>query len=197
MKILLFVDTHDRADVMSNLKSKVKDCDFAVCAGDFTYFGEDIERIMEEINDLQIQTYLIHGNHEFPDEVEALCHVYDNITFIHNKIVHHKDVLLIGHGGGGFSPHYPSFEENMKEFGEKVKKAKKSIFVTHAPPFNTKIDEARPGNHVGSVSYKDFIKKYQPSLCVSGHIHQTAEKTDKEGRTQIINPGWNGYLINL
>lgn len=197
MKILLFVDTHDRKDVIKNLKGKAKNCDFGICAGDFTYFGENMEQIMEEINNLNIPIYLIHGNHEYPDEVEALSHIYDNLTFIDKAAIKHEDILLVGHGGGGFESHDQRFENHMKEIGNEVKKAKKSIFVTHAPPFNTKVDETRPGNHVGSISYKEFIKKYQPTLSVSGHIHQTAEKTDTEGKTQIINPGWKGYIINL
>lgn len=197
MKILLFVDTHDRKDVIKNLKSKAKQCEFAICAGDFTFFGEDQYRIMEEINSLNLPIYLVHGNHEYEDETRFLCEEFENIEFIHDKAITVKDILLIGHGGGGFNPRYPDFEKRSKEFGKKVKQAKKSILITHAPPFNTTIDETRPGNHVGSTTYKDFIKKYQPTLSVAGHIHQTAEKTGNIDKTTVINPGWKGYTIDL
>ena len=44
------------------------------------------------------------------------------------------------------------------------------------------------GRHVGSTAIRAFIEKYQPDLCITGHIHE-GKGIDAIGRTKIINPG--------
>lgn len=197
MKILLFVDTHDKKNVLKGLREQAKTCDLCVCAGDFTIFGNNQYNILEELNGFGTSLFLIHGNHEREDEVRELATDFDNITFFHNEFTSYEDIGLIGHGGGGFTPRYDDFEEKKTLFGERMNEYETNLLVTHAPPFNTKLDERSPGDHVGSVSYRDFIETYQPNLSVSGHIHQTAGEKDMIGDTTLINPGWDGYMVDL
>jgi Icc-related predicted phosphoesterase len=44
---------------------------------------------------------------------------------------------------------------------------------------------------------RECIEKYQPELCLCGHIHESRAK-DRIGRTPVINPGnlgSGGYVI--
>ncbi|MBI2138469.1 metallophosphoesterase [Candidatus Woesearchaeota archaeon] len=70
---------------------------------------------------------------------------------------------------------------------------KKTIYVFHSPPFNTKLDMTYRGFHVGSRSIRSFIEKEQPPLALHGHIHESPEVSgswrDKLGRALCINPG--------
>lgn len=70
---------------------------------------------------------------------------------------------------------------------------KNTIYVIHAPPFNTKLDIITTGAHVGSKSVRQFIEKEQPPLTLHGHIHESPAMSgswkDKIGKTICINVG--------
>ncbi len=71
------------------------------------------------------------------------------------------------------------------------------ILMAHNPPFGTKTDRVGFGRSVGSRAVREFIEKYQPEVCITGHIHES-RAVDRIGRTQIINPGLfgaGGYVV--
>lgn len=51
----------------------------------------------------------------------------------------------------------------------------KTIYVIHTPPYNTKLDMAYGGNHVGSLAVRMAIEDYRPLMTLHGHIHETEE----------------------
>lgn len=69
----------------------------------------------------------------------------------------------------------------------------KTIYILHAPPFQTKLDVLYSGRHVGSKAIKAFIEKKQPYLTLHGHIHESPQVSgsyfERIGRTFSINPG--------
>ena len=80
---------------------------------------------------------------------------------------------------------------------EAKKLADQIVLISHNPPKNTKCDAIGAGMHVGSEALRAFIEKYQPPLCLCGHIHE-ARATDAIGATKLINPGdfkAGGYVI--
>ncbi len=84
-------------------------------------------------------------------------------------------------------------EDNLKSLAKKTN-PKKTIFVIHSPPWNTKIDMACPnGAHIGSKAVREFIEREQPLLTLHGHSHESFEISGqfKEviGKTISINPG--------
>lgn len=76
---------------------------------------------------------------------------------------------------------------------EKRNKKSPTIFITHNIPYNTKLDIIKDKDsklykkHFGSTIARKFCEKYQPLLCIGGHIHEGKGK-DKIGKTTIINP---------
>jgi len=71
------------------------------------------------------------------------------------------------------------------------------LLVSHNPPKNTACDIIGAGIHVGSDAVRAFIEKYQPPVCLCGHIHE-ARAADAIGATQVINPGnfsAGGYIV--
>jgi Icc-related predicted phosphoesterase len=69
--------------------------------------------------------------------------------------------------------------------------------MAHNPPFDTQTDCVGFGRSVGSKAVRRFIEKYQPDVCVTGHIHES-RAVDRVGKTQIINPGLfgsGGYVV--
>ena len=83
-------------------------------------------------------------------------------------------------------------EEDMKELAE-MSDPERTIYVMHAPPFNTTLDRIHGGIPCGSKSLRDFIEKCQPFLTLHGHIHESPMVSgsfmEKTGRTVSINPG--------
>ena len=75
----------------------------------------------------------------------------------------------------------------------KLSNPKKTIYVFHTPPFNTKLDIITDGTHVGSKALREFIEKQQPYLTLHGHIHESPKMSgsfiDKIDKTICINVG--------
>jgi len=195
MKILAFADHHGSPEDFKEIAKKAKKADIIICAGDFTIFENEIEYIMEQMNKLSKTVLLIHGNHEDEDTVRFLAKHFKNIEFIHGGYFETDEYIFIGYGGGGFATTDPLFEELSKKFKE-VMKGKKTIMITHGPPYDTKTDLLGMG-YVGNKSFTRFIKKEQPELFLCGHLHETFHKHDKIGKTRVINPGPDGEIIDL
>lgn len=94
-------------------------------------------------------------------------------------------------------------EERLEKYISQLENAESAIFNFHAPPYQTKLDEAplldkdlnpiiQGGSvvmvPVGSKAVKKMIEKYQPFLGLHGHIHE-ASGSMKIGRTYCVNPG--------
>ncbi len=73
---------------------------------------------------------------------------------------------------------------------------RKTIYVMHSPPFETKLDQIEGGQSTGSRSIRRFIERTQPLLTLHGHIHESPELsgsyTDFIGKTLCVNPGQFG-----
>jgi len=199
MKILAFTDLHNDISALENIKEQIKnnDIELAVCTGDFTFFEHHVEIMIKKIAELGTDVLLVHGNHEYDEVVEALCKQHKNIHFMHNNTKKFGKYVFIGHGGGGFSLRDPDFVENSKRLMKNVEKNEKIILMTHAPPHNTKVDVVPGYGHVGNKDYRDFIEKNNVVLALCGHIHEGFNKHDKIGNAFVINPGYNGKIIDI
>ena len=94
-------------------------------------------------------------------------------------------------------------EERLEKYISQLKNVESAIFNFHAPPYQTKLDEAplldknlnpiiQGGSvvmvPVGSKAVRKTIEKYQPFLGLHGHIHE-ASGSMKLGKTYCVNPG--------
>ena len=73
------------------------------------------------------------------------------------------------------------------------KSYQKTVYVMHAPPFQTNLDVLYDGRSVGSRAIRQFIEKHQPYLTLHGHIHEAPSRSgsywDKIGNAVCINSG--------
>ncbi len=94
-------------------------------------------------------------------------------------------------------------EERLEQYIAAVQNKENAIFNLHAPPYQTKLDEAplldadlnpiiQGGSTVmvpvGSKAVRKVIEKYKPFLSLHGHIHESAGCI-KIGPTHCVNPG--------
>lgn len=192
MKILAFVDMHGNLSALKQIEAKAKEADLVICAGDFTVFEQFIDIIMKRFSKIKKPVLIIHGNHESASVVKAYCSLYKNLIFLHKKSVSIKNYTFIGYGGGGFT----AIDKGFEKWANKIKiKDKKVILVTHAPPYNTKIDTINK-EPCGNKSIRRFIEKAKPILAVSGHLHE-CKGQDKLNKTLLINPGPSGKIITI
>ncbi len=195
MKALLCSDMHNLEEDLVVLKAKSREVDFVICAGDIGVFGSGLSSALSEMNSWGVPVFVIHGNHEDNQETKEICDSLENVTFFHGSVTNFKDLSLIGWGGGGFSLQDKGFERFIQ--GLKIEDFSRSILVTHAPPFQTCLDETQPGVHVGCESIKQFIIKNKPLIAVSGHIHETAGVVCNLNDIVLINPGPEGVIVEL
>ena len=155
MKILFFVDVHESNAALNKLKEKAKKADLIICAGDISIFERGLKGLLEKINSFGKETLIINGNHEEAKVMAKLCVNYDNITFIHKKIIQRAEFTILGYGGGGFSQVDHEFDRFASEHSKDLAN-KKIIFVSHGPPYGTALDKLGK-EHYGNKNYRRFI----------------------------------------
>ena len=69
----------------------------------------------------------------------------------------------------------------------------RTVYVFHAPPAGTALDQIGDRSHVGSAAIRWFIEQYQPLLTLHGHIHESplvsGSISETIGKTLMLNPG--------
>lgn len=154
----------------------------------------------------------------------VVCPGNDDRTLVDEMVEKHKDVMngegkvieideaheMVSCGWVNPSPwktareeEEDKLEERLERYISQLKNMKNAIFNLHAPPFESKLDEAplldeqlnpivRGGSvvmvPVGSKAVRKMIEKYQPFLGLHGHIHESSGCI-KIGRTHCVNPG--------
>ncbi len=199
MKILAFSDVHGSEKALKRIKQKLahEKIDLLICAGDITIFEQGYVGIVRKLDEFGIKTLIIHGNHESRETMKRLAENSKNLIFIHKDPVRIGDYVFYGYGGGGFSFREPDFVKDSKKFLSFVKRGDKIVLVTHAPPYNTKLDMLWEDHHCGNKDIKTFIDKVNPVLAVSGHIHENAYVTYHHKKTILLNPGPTGTVVKI
>ncbi len=197
MKFLAFVDLHEDRKVLQKLleRAKQEDIDFLVCAGDLSQFGHNLGYVLRQLDNLGKKMYLIPGNHESDQVFNNILSNYPNCMNLHQKDLEIGNHVFLGYGEGGFAREDAEFRKIAREWYGKHKE-RKTVLITHGPPHNTTADFIE-GNHVGNRDFRAFIERIKPQLVICGHIHENAGAVDKIGETKVVNPGWEGMVIEL
>lgn len=200
MKILVFTDLHGNRKALATMRKRATKAEAIICTGDLTVFGNDMEELLQELDTLGKPVLMLHGNHEDEEELRAACERREHVFFLHLQRAEVNEWNFIAYGGGGFSEHYRDFEEWMRAPEWKKLDWSRTIILSHAPPYETAIDdvgEAGEPWHVGSKSLRAAIDERQPLLVVAGHIHEGFRKESRIGATLVLNPGPSGRIVDL
>jgi Icc-related predicted phosphoesterase len=160
-----------------------------------------------------------------PSETPVIvCPGNDDRTLVDDAINNHKDVInaegkvinidemheMVSTGWVNPSPWKTAREEEddklevrLEKYISQLKDPSSAMFNFHAPPFESKLDEAPlldkdlnpilQGGRVvmvpvGSKAVRKMIEKYKPLLGLHGHIHESSGSI-KIGKTYCVNPG--------
>ncbi len=197
MKFLTFTDLHENKDGLKALVARAAepDIDFVVCAGDISSFGRGLPTVLKAFSDLGKPFYVVPGNHEEGEGFEEVVRRYKHCVNLDRKAMAIGEYIFLGFGGGGFVMKDQEFRKIARLWYGKFN-GKKIVLLTHQPPFGTKLDFLNH-RHVGNEDFRDFIMRVNPKLAISGHLHETVGEVDALGETKLINPGWDGMVIEL
>jgi len=176
---------------------------------------------VDKVSEFGGDVYVIMGNDDFACNLDVLGRASSNklLKLFHNRAFPLGKYSLIGYSFVNEHPFRlkdwekmddglsrPLVREDMQirtvdeEDGtieddlnrmKKYSEPKKTVYVMHAPPYNTKLDITSLGKHVGSRSIRRFIEQEQPPLTLHGHIHESFVNgyIDAIGATVCVNPG--------
>ncbi len=86
----------------------------------------------------------------------------------------------------------PSIAEGLAALATRSDPAR-TIYVCHAPPADTPLDQMPREKHVGSKAMRAFIEHHRPLLTLHGHIHEAPQLSGRYavqmGATWCVNPG--------
>ncbi len=197
MRIIAFTDIHGAYTKVQEILTEEKTVDAVILGGDLTTVGtpKEAEEAVKLFQSFGKPLFVVAGNMDVP-ELDTTFNKLQISINARGRIL--NEAGFFGVSGSPFTPMHTPYEipeEEIKKRAEsgwqEVQSARWKIFVPHAPPRDTKVDRIHAGSHVGSTAVRVFIEKYQPDVCVCGHIHE-ARGTDVLGKTQIVNCGPTG-----
>ena len=213
MEIIAFGDIHMATHRVGAIAG-IAEADLVLATGDLTNRGGRLEvrTVLDQLLLHNPRVLAQFGNFDRPEVNEYLEELDINLHGQARLVG--GEVCLVGLGGSNPTPfntpcEFP--EDELLSVGERAleegrefiglaqplyHRAIPLIFVAHAPPFGTQVDKLTNGRHVGSTAVRALITRFQPELCITGHIHES-KGVDRLEQTLIYNPGMfhnGGYL---
>jgi uncharacterized protein len=173
-------------------------------------------RLADERLAPEVRCLITPGNDD-PLEIDPVLKAGPRIESPEGELYDLGPALLASCGDVTPTPWNTEREFSEDELGKRlarmldaVPKGRQVVANFHNPPFSSGLDFAaeldanltpvlRGGRPsivpVGSTAVRDAIKKYQPSVALHGHIHES-KGAQKIGRTLCLNPG-SDYAADL
>jgi Icc-related predicted phosphoesterase len=197
VKLLIFSDIHTDWKTLERLLSV--DADYYIAAGDQATWERGLDRCGEILQARGDKVYVLPGNHESASDVARMCARFGLHDF-------HRRHFVVGKwhvAGLGYSSPTPFntpgeyTEQQIADRLQRFAELNPLVLICHAPPFDTLLDQLRPGMHAGSRSVREFVDRHQPAYFFCGHIHEAEGVHVRLGKTQAWNVGKKGHLLEL
>jgi Icc-related predicted phosphoesterase len=197
MKLLVFSDIHGDLAALARLMDI--EADYYVAAGDLVNFGRGLDHCGEILARRADRVYVLPGNHETAAQIAGLCRDFALHDF-HQQHAQWGRYQVAGLGYSNPTPFHTPGEYSEAELARKLEAfagIAPLLLICHCPPRDTPLDQVRPGLHAGSTAVRDFLRREQPQLFFCGHIHEAAGARAAIGKTQAMNVGKQGWLVDL
>ena len=193
MKILAVTDIHGEFLIVERMIEK-ETPDLIIIGGDITTVGsvKDVETAVDKFVKSTKRVFAIAGNMDLASHEEVLL---QKQVSLNARGVMINDIGFFGVSASPISPLNTPYEISEEEMYSRILKAYlevesagNKILVSHAPPYDTKLDRIHSGVHVGSTAVRNIIDEKQPDVAICGHIHE-ASGIETIGRTIVVNCG--------
>ena len=203
MKIISIGDVHMATRNLARMGDVLRATDLVIISGDLTNFGgaDDARKVLADVRATCKNVLAVPGN---LDREEVFPLLENEGIALHGKGLVVNGIGIFGCGGSNLTPFNTPSELTEEEIHdtlmrgyEQVRGVRPLLMVCHTPPLATKCDRIMNGKAVGSPAAREFIEKYRPDVCISGHIHESAG-VDAIGPTTILNAGpfkGGGYIV--
>ncbi|MBI3089748.1 MAG: hypothetical protein HYY96_03700 [Candidatus Tectomicrobia bacterium] len=140
---------------------------------------------------LPCQSYILHGNTDFPDLVRQRCN--GTVAFVDGRSIE-VDGTRVGFVGGCLqTPHALAGEEETSAYEAKFDAlGQVDVLFMHIPPDLPDItyDVKARRKEACSKRAVEYLRDVQPAFVYFGHVHNPRSHTATLGRTQITNVGY-------
>lgn len=198
-----FGDIHDDLSLLDDIPD-LSGADGVIISGDITNRGgsQRAGMLMDRISRINPRIYAQIGNMDRPEVTEYLEREGWNIHAKGKQLAENIGIMGVGYSTPTpFATPAEVPDEMLAQWLDKayaqVKHLPRLILVAHDPPFGSKAAMLPSGINVGNRSVLDFIRRVQPDICLTGHIHE-GESEEYIGKTKVINPGMfcmGGYAL--
>jgi len=219
MNIVYATDIHGREEVYEKLleMGKQKEIKAVVIGGDISpgfaisgqreFLESYLVPTLKAFKKTRKPVLLIMGNDDYNINLDLLerAEKAGLLHLLHMKTVRVGDFSFVGYNCINPAPFlirdWMKEDEDFSKDLEQLRSPfpRKTVYVLHAPPFNTSLDVIWNGEHVGSKAIRSFLLQEQPLLSLHGHIHESPDITgkwkDTLGKTMAINPGNETIVI--
>lgn len=211
LKILCVADHQDPLVYSINAKSRFKDVDLVLSAGDLPmeYLGFIASTLNKEVlfvfGNHNLRHYQLfknrHKGHGVMNlNVSDMFTNYYGSTYIGDRIVRRKGLLIAGFGG---SIRYNDGENQYTDrqmwwkmirliprllINKLMRGRYLDILLTHSAPYG--VNDRDDPCHRGFKAFNWFVKRYKPRYLLHGHIHlynPNEARENRIGETEIIN----------
>jgi uncharacterized protein len=196
-RALIFSDLHNDAKALEKLMDI--DADYYFAAGDLVNWARGLEKMGEVMKRRADKMYVLPGNHESTQDIEALCARFGFVNF-HEQTMQIGSTHVAGLGYSSPTPFATPGEYSEDEIAvrlEKFANLKPMVLICHCPPLNTALDRIKEGLHAGSLAVREFIEANQPEYFFCGHIHEAEGVVIQMDSTRAQNVGKKGHLLDL
>lgn len=203
MKIVSFGDVHMATRNLARMDDVMRDADLVIVSGDLTNFGgrDDAAKVIADVRGACGRVLALPGN---LDTAEVIPYLEQAGVALHGRGMMVDGIGIFGCGGSNITPFKTPTEFTEDEIYatlvrgySEVRDVHPLLMICHPPPFETRCDRIVGGRAVGSTAARRFIEEFKPDVCISGHIHESAD-VDSIGPTTILNAGPfkdGGYIV--
>jgi Icc-related predicted phosphoesterase len=199
MRVLLFGDLHGDTEATRRIAAQLKQVRYGFCLGDVVSFGRGLLDALSLL-DVGTNLYVLPGNHETEEAVRNGCAGHSHLHYFHGQHVTFGNATFAGLGGGveaEFGMPFELTENAASRLLKTFRKLPNLILVSHTPPYDTAVDLARGGQHIGARCIRSFVLEAKPAAVYSGHVHEAEGKTDSLGPTRLRAVGRAGYTLEI
>jgi Icc-related predicted phosphoesterase len=199
MILLLFSDIHANKSHCQNLVRMAERADIVIGAGDIGSLRMGINKTVKWLSEIEKPVLLVPGNAESFDELNTACKIWPSATVLHGTGMELAGISFFGIGGGIPVTPFGSWSFDFTEEQAEVLLStfpENGVLISHSPPEGI-LDLSSLGLHLGSKTVRKAIELKIPRLVICGHIHESGGKTEKLGKTTIVNAGPHGLYYEF